>query len=191
MNCLQLPDIKKTASFSPEICLGIHSNFFTVYILQVHQKHKSGVFYNRTWVFRFRSSKGSSTVLKVYLVCSSPSRFENCPSQTKSRQVILLLSCRARICKRFRSPGIDSVESILPAYVAWRAGTSNRVVALARRAGNRFLVSLKGLHIRAQISLCVVKVIFLKCCFLFLGVSAEEVAGCCWYAHFKGYYTCL
>ncbi len=29
---------------------------------------------------------------------------------------------RARICKRLRSPGIDSNESI-PAYVAWRAGT--------------------------------------------------------------------
>ncbi len=25
----------------------------------------------------------------------------------------------ARICKRFRIPGIDSKESVLPAYVAW------------------------------------------------------------------------
>ncbi len=28
---------------------------------------------------------------------------------------------RARIYKRLRSPGIDSEESIPPAYVAWRA----------------------------------------------------------------------
>ncbi len=32
-----------------------------------------------------------------------------------------------RICKCLRSPGIDSEESIPPAYVAWRAGTTNRV----------------------------------------------------------------
>ncbi len=33
---------------------------------------------------------------------------------------------RARICKRLKSLGIDSKESIPPVYVAWRAGTSNR-----------------------------------------------------------------
>jgi hypothetical protein len=33
----------------------------------------------------------------------------------------------ARICKRLWSPGIDSEESISPAYVAWRASTTNRV----------------------------------------------------------------
>ncbi len=31
---------------------------------------------------------------------------------------------RARICKRLRSPGIDSKESIPPGFVAWRAGTT-------------------------------------------------------------------
>jgi hypothetical protein len=33
---------------------------------------------------------------------------------------------RARICKRLRSPGIDSEETIPPVYeyVAWRAGTT-------------------------------------------------------------------
>jgi hypothetical protein len=46
---------------------------------------------------------------------------------------------RARICKRLRSPGIDSKETISPAHVAWRAGTSNRVIVPARQAGNRFL----------------------------------------------------
>ncbi len=38
------------------------------------------------------------------------------------------LEFRARICKRLRRPGIDSEDSIPPAYVAWRAGTTNRVV---------------------------------------------------------------
>jgi hypothetical protein len=45
---------------------------------------------------------------------------------------------------------MDSEESIPPSNVAWRAGTTNRVVVPARRAGNRFLGSLKGLKIRAQ-----------------------------------------
>jgi hypothetical protein len=44
---------------------------------------------------------------------------------------------------------MDSKESIPPAYVAWRDGTSNRVVVPARKVGNRFLGSLKGLQIRA------------------------------------------
>jgi hypothetical protein len=42
--------------------------------------------------------------------------------------------------------GIDS-----PAYVAWRAGTKNMVVVPVRQAGNRFLGSINGLQIRAQI----------------------------------------
>ncbi len=33
---------------------------------------------------------------------------------------------RARICKRLRSPEIESEESITPAYVAWQAGNTNR-----------------------------------------------------------------
>ncbi len=60
---------------------------------------------------------------------------------------------RARICKRLRSPGIDSEESILSAYLAGRTGTTNMVVVPARQAGNRFLGSLKGLQIRAQLQL--------------------------------------
>ncbi len=39
-------------------------------------------------------------------------------------------------------------EASIP--TAWRAGTANRVVVLARQAGSRFLGSLKGLQIRAQ-----------------------------------------
>jgi hypothetical protein len=53
---------------------------------------------------------------------------------------------RARICKCLWSPGIDSEESGPPAYVAWLAGTTNRVVVPAHQAGNRFLGSLKGLQ---------------------------------------------
>jgi hypothetical protein len=56
---------------------------------------------------------------------------------------------RAHICKRLWSPEIDSDGPIPPAYVAWRAGTKNRVVVQASHAGNRFLGSLKGLQIRA------------------------------------------
>jgi hypothetical protein len=55
---------------------------------------------------------------------------------------------RAHICKRLRRPGIDSEDSIPPAYVGWRVGTTNRVVV----HGNRFLGSLKGLQIRALVS---------------------------------------
>jgi hypothetical protein len=58
----------------------------------------------------------------------------------------LSTSTQARICKRLRSLGIDSKESIPPGYVAWGAGTSIRVVVPARQAGNRFLGSLKGLQ---------------------------------------------
>ncbi len=58
---------------------------------------------------------------------------------------------RARICKRLRSPGINFQESIPPAFVSWRSGTTNRVVVLARHVENRFLSSLKGLQIRAQL----------------------------------------
>ncbi len=39
---------------------------------------------------------------------------------------------RLRICQRLRSSEIDSKESIPPAYVAWRADTSNRVVVPVR-----------------------------------------------------------
>jgi hypothetical protein len=43
-------------------------------------------------------------------------------------KIIDMAKYRARICKLLRRSGIDSKESILSAYVAWRAGaTSNRV----------------------------------------------------------------
>ncbi len=55
---------------------------------------------------------------------------------------------RARICKRLWRPEIDSDESIPAAYVAWRAGSTNRAAVPARQAGNRFRGSLQGLKIR-------------------------------------------
>jgi hypothetical protein len=66
------------------------------------------------------------------------------------KQNKLRLLTRARICKRLRSPGIYSSESIPPPYVTWRAGTSKSTVVPARQARNRFLGSLTGLQIRAQ-----------------------------------------
>jgi hypothetical protein len=44
-------------------------------------------------------------------------------------QKVTYLSDRARICKLLRSPGIDARNRFRqPNYVAWRAGTTNRVV---------------------------------------------------------------
>jgi hypothetical protein len=63
----------------------------------------------------------------------------------------------ARICKRLWSPGIDSEESISPAYVACRAGTTNRVVVPARQSENRFFGSIKGLQIRALVFVVVLR----------------------------------
>jgi hypothetical protein len=71
-------------------------------------------------------------------------------SKPQYGQVSIETETRVRICKRLRSPGIDSEELILPAYVALRAGTTKRVVVPARQAGNRFLGSLKGLQIRLK-----------------------------------------
>jgi hypothetical protein len=62
--------------------------------------------------------------------------YSNVADTVRIREVV-----RARICKRFRSPEIDSEESITPAFVAWQAGTTYRVVVPAWR--NRFLGSLK------------------------------------------------
>jgi hypothetical protein len=59
-------------------------------------------------------------------------------------------------------------ESIPPAYVVWRAGMSNRVVVPARQAGNRFLGSLKGLQIRALISIAVLSYNISLCYTFFL-----------------------
>ncbi len=53
----------------------------------------------------------------------------------KAVAVAGLLLSRDRICKRLRSPGIDSNESIPPAYVSWWAGTSNKVIVPALQTG--------------------------------------------------------
>jgi hypothetical protein len=69
-------------------------------------------------------------------------------------QKVAYHSDRARICKLLRSPGIDARNRFRqPIYVAWRAGTSNRVVLPARQAGIRFLGSFKGLQVLALVKI--------------------------------------
>ncbi len=55
---------------------------------------------------------------------------------------------RAHSCKRLKR----AKASIPPPYVAWRAGNPNRGGVPGRQAGNRFLLSLKGLQIRAPVT---------------------------------------
>jgi hypothetical protein len=86
-----------------------------------------------------------SPVLLLLLLLAARGLMKCAEEKTQSR------SCD-RIYKRLRSPGIDSKEPIPPAYVVWRAGASDRVVVPARKAGNRFLGSLKGLQMRALYS---------------------------------------
>jgi hypothetical protein len=54
------------------------------------------------------------------------------------------------MCKRLRSPGINSKESIPAAYVAWRAGTATLFVVSARQPTLAVeidsLESIPGLH---------------------------------------------
>jgi hypothetical protein len=75
------------------------------------------------------------------------------PLVPMERKISFQTGFHSRNGKLSRSSGIDSKESIPPAYVAWRAGTSNEVDVPAHEAGNRFLGSLKGLQIRALIAL--------------------------------------
>ncbi len=63
--------------------------------------------------------------------------------------------------KRLGSPGIDSEESIPLVYVAWRAGTTNRVVVPAHNTGNRFLGSLEGLKIWALIPTVIYSILYI------------------------------
>jgi hypothetical protein len=69
--------------------------------------------------------------------------------------MIVIVSFPTRLIFRYylplRSPGIDSKESTLPAYVsyvAWRAGTTNRLVVRAESVPGL----LKGLQIWALVS---------------------------------------
>jgi hypothetical protein len=59
-------------------------------------------------------------------------------------------------CKRLKSLGIDSAS-----LLAWRAGTSDRVVVPAGQAGNRFLGHSKNLQIRTQ--------------FIFYGLGCKKI----------------
>jgi hypothetical protein len=46
----------------------------------------------------------------------------------------VFLDARALICKRLRSPGIDTKEPIPTVYVAWQAGTTTLFEVPARQA---------------------------------------------------------
>jgi len=47
-------------------------------------------------------------------------------ADTKDHEAVQ--NSRVRICKRLRSPGIDSEKSIPPAFEDWQAGRTKRVV---------------------------------------------------------------
>jgi hypothetical protein len=81
---------------------------------------------------------------------------------------------RARICRRLRSPGIDSKESVPPAYQAWRAGTTIKVFVPAHHAQNRFLGSFKGLQIRALRLLLLANGKHCRPYFTFITLSAKK-----------------
>ena len=98
------------------------------------------------------------------LCCIPIKRWLNCHNRVLTRFIAWitalggkrwLLSCKATF--HLHTSELVNVygaqESIPPAYVAWRAGTPKRVVGpAARQAGNRFLVALKGLQIRALVN---------------------------------------
>ncbi len=87
-------------------------------------------------VFCSQHSRTSPCCWKTGLQSGKGGKFEAVPVAN-----ILFLSAegfRSRICKRLRSPGIDSED------------TTNRVVVPARQTVNRFLSSSKGLQIPAQ-----------------------------------------
>ncbi len=78
----------------------------------------------------------------------------------------------------YEPPGIDSKESIPPAFVAWPGGTPNKVVVPARQAGNRFPGSLKCLQIRAQ---CTFDCGIPRCCVPSTRINADTTS--CRHAH--------
>ncbi len=97
-------------------------------------------FCDKRWEWAFKEGGGD---LRCTHELQQPQLFSATRNDTR------ILDNWARIYKRLRSPEADSKESILPAYVSWRAGTSNRDVVPAHQSGNRFPSSLKGLKIRA------------------------------------------
>ncbi len=58
----------------------------------------------------------------------------------ETQQYNLRESFRARICQRLRNPGIDSKESVPPAYVAWQ---KDSIPGLLKRFQNRAMRTMK------------------------------------------------
>jgi hypothetical protein len=90
-------------------------------------KHKQEHIY---WVHY--STYGQAVVCMLALYITNLKQISEAEGNRSRR---LNLSVQSRICKRLRSPGIDSKASIPPAYVAWRAGTTTRFIGWQ----NRFL----------------------------------------------------
>ncbi len=56
-------------------------------------------------------------------------------TEQESNRDVVIKEARARICKLLRSPEMDYKESNPPsAYVAWRDGTTNKVIIPTRQA---------------------------------------------------------
>ncbi len=73
---------------------------------------------------RWNDLKYESLYIGFSFQCPAPhNNTENIPTYAHCIGQRSETPCRARIFKLLRSPGIDSKESIPPAYVAWRAGT--------------------------------------------------------------------
>ncbi len=73
----------------------------------------------------FSNSKNKWTSLPVVFAFhrwEKPSPIAVSLSHACHRRDFQIIGFTARICKRLRRPGIDSEDSIPPAYVGWRAG---------------------------------------------------------------------
>ncbi len=91
---------------------------------------------------------------------------------------------RGRICKRLRSPGIDSKESIPPAYVAWRA--SIRQIGLSYRPAQGWK-SIPGLLKRftntgSEVRLLEPALFWVFCSFYNCVRGSEKVEKCCYFS---------
>ncbi len=88
--------------------------------------------------------QGCITAACSALMLSFYSTLTETESSLNMKNIVMWVVCRAHICKHLRGPGVDSEESILPTYVAWRAGTTNRVGVPAHQAWESIPGLLKG-----------------------------------------------
>jgi hypothetical protein len=92
----------------------------------------------KKWVFKALSNSG---LLRVNFMFSSAKLSQKALAAVKVALGSIHdtgspgFNARARMCKLLRNPGIDSKESIPPAYVTWRAFTTTLFVVLTRHPG--------------------------------------------------------